>query len=168
VSGVVSGTLTGAGPGYYVTLTITSPVGNVVFSDSVVVAAKGAFSDTFYAGVTNLWTSGTYTVKVSYGSLSATSTFSYAPITTVSVTATSTVVSTLISTTTSVSPTTITVSGQGSTVTQTQTQTQTTTVTQSASGLPAWGYAALVVLLLVGLAVGYVARNMIGNRSAAR
>jgi hypothetical protein len=45
-----------------------------------------------------------------------------------------------------------TVTGSASTVTNTATS----TVTQTTSAIPAWAYGAMVVLLLVGLAIGYV------------
>ena len=171
-SGVISGKLTGATAGYMVTLTITSPAGTLVFSGTAETTSSGSFNDTFYPGVNNLWVSGTYTVKASYETLSATSTFSYTPVT--AVTSTATVVSTVTSPTTITSVTSVTgpastvttsVTGPASTVIQTQTQTQTTTVTKS-SGLAGWVYAVIIVMLLVGIAVGYVARNMTeANRS---
>jgi hypothetical protein len=164
-----------------VTLQITNPTGAIVFADSVITTSSGAFNDTFHPGTSALWVSGTYTVKVTYGTLSSTTTFSYAPASGVTTTVTNT----------TTSPTTITatstVTGQGSTTTVTQpagttTVTQpagTTTVTQpagtttvtsvvttttssSSSSVPDWVYAAMVVLLILGLVIGYV---LAGSRS---
>lgn len=63
--------------------------------------------------------------------------------------ATTTTTSTV--TTTMTVPTTIT----GPTSTATATQTVTLTTTQSSSSVPTWAYATMVVLLIVGLVVGY-------------
>ncbi len=158
-----------------VTLQITNPAGTLVFADSVETTANGSFNDTFHPGVNNLWVSGTYTVKAIYGSLSASSTFSY--VTVLAVTSTATVVSTVTTPTTVTSTAITSVTGPGSTSTvtqfqtQTQTQTQTSTVTKSSGGIPDWVYAVIIVLLLVGIAVGYVARNMMDankNRPATQ
>ena len=78
-TGTISGTLTGATYGYLVTLTITNPAGAVVFADRATVASNGTFNDTFHPGVNSLWVSGTYSVKATYGSFHANSTFSYTP-----------------------------------------------------------------------------------------
>jgi len=158
-----------------VTLQITNPAGTLVFADSVETTANGSFNDTFHPGVNNLWVSGTYTVKAIYGSLSASSTFSY--VTVLAVTSTATVVSTVTTPTTVTSTSITSVTGPGSTSTvtqfqtQTQTQTQTSTVTNSSGGIPGWVYAVIIILLLVGIAVGYVARNMMDankNRPATQ
>jgi hypothetical protein len=45
------------------------------------------------------------------------------------------------------------------TSTQTPTQTATSTVTQTTSTTPGWAYAAMIVLLLIGLAIGYVVKR---------
>jgi len=37
--------------------------------------------------------------------------------------------------------------------------TATTTVTQTTSAVPGWAYGAMVVLLLIGLAIGYVVKR---------
>jgi len=143
-TGTISGTLTGATYGYLVTVTITNPAGVVVFADSATVASNGAYNDTFHPGVNNLWVSGTYSVKATYGSFHANSTFSYTPA--------SAVTSTVISTTTL--PTTIT-----SVATSVSTTTATVTSTgsgSSSSGVPTWAYAAMVVLLIIGVAIGYL------------
>jgi hypothetical protein len=48
-----------------------------------------------------------------------------------------------------------TVTGPGSTVTNTATS----TVTQTTSSIPGWSYAVMAVLLLVGLAIGFVVKR---------
>ncbi len=50
-----------------------------------------------------------------------------------------------------------TVTGPGTTATTTHTVTSTTT--QSSSSVPAWAYAAMIVLLIAGLAVGYIIKR---------
>jgi hypothetical protein len=156
-NGVISGVLTGASYGYMVTLTVTSPAGTVVFADSVTVGANGAYNDTFHPGVSNLWVSGTYSVKASYGSFHANSTFSYTPASAVTTTVTST----------TISPTTIT-SVATSTLVSTTTATVTSTGTNtSSSSVPSWAYAAMVVLLILGLVIGYVVAGSRSRTSAA-
>jgi protein-S-isoprenylcysteine O-methyltransferase Ste14 len=44
-------------------------------------------------------------------------------------------------------------------VTSTATQTATSTVTQTNSTTPGWAYGVMVVLLLAGLAIGYVVKR---------
>lgn len=62
-------------------------------------------------------------------------------------------------TTTQTTTTTVTqpVTGPGTTVTTTRNVTS--TVTQDTSSVPTWAYATMVVLLIVGLAVGYIVRR---------
>ena len=140
-----------------VTLTVTSPAGTVVFADSVTVGANGAYNDTFHPGVSNLWVSGTYSVKASYGPFHANSTFSYTPASAVTTTVTST----------TISPTTIT-SVATSTLVSTTTATVTSTGTNtSSSSVPSWAYAAMVVLLILGLVIGYVVAGSRSRTSAA-
>jgi hypothetical protein len=159
-----------------VTLQITNPAGALVFADSVTTTSSGSYNDTFHPGTSILWVSGTYTVKASYGTLSSTATFTYAPAS--GVTSTTTLTSTLTSPTTLT--VTSTVSGQGSTVTQTQTQTQTvggtgvtqtvtsvSTTTTGSSSVPDWVYGAMVVLLILGLVVGYLVAGSRGRKPAA-
>ncbi len=156
-SGVISGTLTGGSTGFLVTLSVTNPAGAVVFATTAGVGSNASYSATFTPGGSSLWVSGTYTVTASYGSFKASSTFSYSP---------SSAASTVVSTVTTTSPTTVTVTGSGNGQGSTVTTTQTTTVTTSSGSIPSWVYAVIVVLLLVGLAVGYMARNLMSaNRN---
>jgi len=53
--------------------------------------------------------------------------------------------------------TTQTVTGPGTTATTTQTVTSTTT--QNTSSVPAWAYATMAVLIIVGLAIGYIVKR---------
>ncbi len=70
-----------------------------------------------------------------------------------------------------------TVTGATSTVTNTQTvtgpastvtNTSTSTVTQTTSTIPSWAYGVMLVLLILGLAFGYVVKNLVPNRPAVR
>jgi cobalamin biosynthesis Mg chelatase CobN len=63
--------------------------------------------------------------------------------------------STVINTQTTTNTVTQTVTGPASTVTNTATS----TVTQTTSAIPGWAYGVMVVLLLVGLAIGYVVKR---------
>jgi len=63
--------------------------------------------------------------------------------------------STVTNTQTTTNTVTQTVTGPGSTVTNTATS----TVTQTTSAIPGWAYGVMVVLLLVGLAIGYVVKR---------
>ena len=63
--------------------------------------------------------------------------------------------------TTTVPPTTLT-------HTQTTTQTATSTVTQKTSSIPGWAYGVMAVLLILGLAIGYVVKNLVPNRPAVK
>ncbi len=166
--GVISGSVSGGASGT-VTLSITNPAGRVVFSDIVALSSSGTFTDTFQPTVNNLWMSGTYIVEASFRTLIATASFSYS--TAGAITSTTTVVSTVTSPTTVTS--TFSVSGQSTTITQTATQTvtQTSTVTGPSSGIPDWEYAAIVVLLVVCFAVGFMAKDFAEanrNRPATR
>jgi hypothetical protein len=76
--------------------------------------------------------------------------------------------STVTGPTTTVSGPTSTVTGPTTTLTSTATttaapvtftNTSTSTVTQTTSAIPGWAYAAMVVLLLIGLAIGYVVKR---------
>jgi cobalamin biosynthesis Mg chelatase CobN len=65
-------------------------------------------------------------------------------------------------TTTLAVPTTITGPTEtitGPTSTTATTQTVTSTTSQSSSSVPTWAYATMVVLLIVGVAVGYVVKR---------
>jgi hypothetical protein len=76
-NGSISGQVTGGASGGTVTLSITNPSGDLVFSDAVSLSSGGSFNDTFHPGVNSLWASGSYAVKASWSTLSATSAFSY-------------------------------------------------------------------------------------------
>jgi chitinase len=188
--GVISGAITGGASGS-VTLSITNPAGSIVFSDIVPLASNGSFNDTFHPKVGSLWASGTYIVEASYGTLIATASFSYSVA--AAVTATTTVVSTVTSPTTLTATSTVTAppntvtstqtatqtstqtttqtATQTATHTSTQTMTETSTVKSSSGGIPDWEYAAIVVLLIVCVAIGFLARNLLEanrNRPATR
>ncbi len=168
-TGTISGQLTGGTLGFMVTLTITNPAGSLVFANSVETVSNGSFNDTFNPGVNSLWVSGAYTVKASYGTLSSTSTFSYSPAT--AMTTTTTVVSTVTSPLTITATTSVTGTGITATQTQTQTVTQTSTVTGASSVIPDWVYGVIIALLLLGIALGFMARNLLDankNRPATR
>ena len=147
-----------------VTLQVTNPANVLVYAQSVTTTTNGAFNVTVYPGASNLWIAGTYTVKASYGTLSATSKFTYAPTTTVLTTTTqlSTVTSptTMTQLSTVMSPTTVTVSSTqtvtGPTSVLTSTQTIVSTMTQTTSSVPSWAYGAMIALLIIGLALGYL------------
>jgi protein-S-isoprenylcysteine O-methyltransferase Ste14 len=53
----------------------------------------------------------------------------------------------------------VTSTAPASTLTSTATQISTSTVTQTNSAIPSWAYAAMAILLLAGLAVGYVVKR---------
>jgi hypothetical protein len=194
--GFISGKVVGVASGSQIQLSITNPLGNVIFTGTVAVQVNGTFSDTFQTGGGSAWVAGTYAVTATYGTTSpinTSSTFYYTS-TTLTTTATTTVVSTVVSPTTVTSttsltgqvttvtqPTTTTVTQSGtntvtqtSTHTQTQTQTetqtltQTSTVTNSSGGVPGWAYGVMVVLLIVGLAVGYVVAGSMSRRPAVK
>jgi trimeric autotransporter adhesin len=80
-SGVVSGTmLTISGTttaSTAVGLQINNPNGLAVFSDNVLSSATGAFTDTFTAGGTSAWITGTYIVSATVNSQTGTASFSY-------------------------------------------------------------------------------------------
>jgi hypothetical protein len=40
-------------------------------------------------------------------------------------------------------------------------------VTQTTSSIPGWAYAVMAVLLILGLAIGYVVKNVVASRPAA-
>ena len=101
-----------------------------------------------------------------------------APPTTKTVTSTQSVVSTesVTSTQSVTGPTTTTTATTTAVVTSTQTSTatappstvtSTSTVTQTTSSIPGWAYAVMAVLLILGLAIGYVVKNVVASRPAA-
>lgn len=70
----ISGTTTAsAGVG----LKVTNPSGSTVFVDNVAADSSGAFTDSFAAGGTSNWVTGTYTATATVSSVSASATFSY-------------------------------------------------------------------------------------------
>ncbi|MGA2664358.1 MAG: hypothetical protein ABSF83_05385 [Nitrososphaerales archaeon] len=73
-------------------------------------------------------------------------------------TTTTTTTATTIATTTAPGST-VTSTAPASTLTSTATQISTSTVTQTNSAIPSWAYAAMAILLLAGLAVGYVVKR---------
>ena len=172
-NGAISGSVKGTSPSGTVTLHVYNPSGQLVFSDSRPLSSGGTYNDTFHAGVSGLWTTGTYTVTATWNTLVATSTFAYTAAAPASATTTVTTTNTV---TTTLPPTTVTTTAPGSgsaTVTSTVTTTApgsgstvtttaTTTVTSSGS-VPGWVYAAIILLLIVGLVVGYLARSMMGR-----
>ena len=83
-------------------------------------------------------------------------------VSTVTATSTTTAVSTSTATITSVAPPTIstaTITAPGTTSTSTMTSTEVSTNVQTTSTVPGWAYAAMGVLLVGGMAVGFVARR---------
>jgi hypothetical protein len=110
-------------------------------------------------------TTTTTTLPVTTTTTSATTKTVTGPGTTSTVTTTQTVTgpaSTTTSTvTTTAPPTTVTSTAPPSTRTSTQTTTQTaiSTVTQTTSTTPGWAYGAMVLLLLIGLAIGYIVKR---------
>jgi hypothetical protein len=76
---------------------------------------------------------------------------------TTTVTQTVTITTTLPITTTATSTATQTVTAPGTTLSSTQTVTSTTT--QTSSSVPTWAYATMAVLLIAGLAVGYIIKR---------
>lgn len=153
--GVISGKVTGGAPGATVQLSVSDPLGYSVFTGSVPLQANGSFTDTFQTGSGSLWVAGTYAITATYGTTSlinTSSTFYYTS-TTLTTTATATIVSTV------TVPTTITLTTSSSGQVATVTQTATSTVTQTTSAIPDWAYGLMVVLLLAGLAIGYVVKR---------
>lgn len=130
-------------------MTIVSPSNHTVFSDTIPVQSGGSFSVPFlaYGSVASLWTSGTYKVTATWTTLTATSQFSYTPPPTPT-TSTSTVTTTL----------------SGPATTQTVTTVSTSTITSTS--VPAWAYGIMIILLVIGFAVGYVLKGPIAHRPA--
>jgi hypothetical protein len=122
----------------------------------------GPLTSTTTTFTTTASATGTNTITVSS---TVTQTSIHTLTTTVPTTTTQTVtgpVSIVTSTaTTTAPPTTVTSTAPPSTRTSTQTTTQTatTTVMQKTSSIPGWAYGVMVLLLLIGLAIGYVVKR---------
>lgn len=172
--GAANGTISGGVAGGFfqgasAALQIESPSGKQVFSDSVPLSASGSFKDNFTAGSSAQWTKGVYSLSATAEGVTATCQFSYSPVPT---TATSSSVSSV--STASGPGTTVTVTASPVTTTETIPATtvtstggvSTTTTTITSSSVPAWAYGAMILLLIVGFAVGFVLKGPITRRPA--
>lgn len=70
----ISGTTTASAS---VGLKVTNPSGTTVFIDNVVATSGGAYTDSFAAGGTAAWVTGTYTAAATVASQTSTATFQY-------------------------------------------------------------------------------------------
>ncbi len=159
--GLVTGTISpGPGTGTAASLQITNPSGTLVFEDAVVVSATGSFNDSFTMGANSNWVAGTYTLTASWSPsisvtpITATAQFTYTPSSTSSTATTTATPATVTQTITTTATLPVT-----TTTTSTATQTVISTTTQTSSSVPSWAYAAMVVLLIAGLAVGYMIKR---------
>jgi len=168
---------------------VVNPYGTVVFTDTVTVASGVKVSANFTTDASPYytWVGGTYTVKASWSisgtAYSGTSQFTFsgpsaAPLTTTTtptVTVTSTAPpKTVTSSAPPVTQTTTAVSIQSVLSTQSVTSTytapastivSTSMVTTTTSVVPDWSYGVMVVLLLLGLAIGYVVKRPSAKQS---
>ena len=145
---------------------VTGAAGSVT-STSTSTSSSASTSTTSTASTTTITVPVT-TTMTSTAIQTATQTVTLTAPTTVTQTATSTFTQPVTTTLTTTQPTTDTVSitvtapsiAVVSTQTVTQTQSSTSTTTQTIQMFPTWGYAAILVLLIVGLAVGYLVKGM--------
>ena len=70
----ISGTTTASAA---VGIKVTNPSGTTVFIDNVVANSAGAYTDSFSAGGTSAWVTGTYTASATVASQTSTATFQY-------------------------------------------------------------------------------------------
>lgn len=164
--GTVSGTVTGRpSPGGTIELVITNPSNIAVFALAIPFPGNGTYSGVFTPGAG--WSvAGTYTLTAAYcpGNFqteatcyTAISQFSYtSPVTASTTRSTSSATPTAVTTTVT---TTVTQTKTGSSSSSsTVTSTATATAAPASSATIDWAYAMMVVLLIVGLSIGYVVK----------
>ncbi|MGA2664737.1 MAG: hypothetical protein ABSF83_07320 [Nitrososphaerales archaeon] len=143
--------------------TSTTTTGFTTTSLQVVTKTSTATTTVTQASTT-LTTTATTTAPPSTVTSTITTTSPVSSVTTTVTAPPSTVTSTAITTETTTAPpstvtSTATTTAPASTLTSTATQVSTSTVTQTTSGVPDWIYGAMAVLLLAGLAAGYVLKR---------
>ncbi len=141
---------------------------------NVAVTASGTFSYTTNVGGNSEWVSDTYVITATDSNgATGTTTFEYvvipgtttttstttAPSTTSTTTPPFTVTQTVTTTITATTSQTLTGPTTSVTNTETATQTVTSTTTQISSSVPSSAYATMAVLLIAGLAIGYVIKR---------
>jgi phospholipase C len=133
--------------------TLTSSSAVTLSSTSTLPATQTASSSQQYS--TSTVTATATTTKLSTVTQTVTAT--------VSDSSTATVTQTVTGPTTTVTGAASTVTGPGTTTTSTETMTS--TITQTASSVPSWAYATMAILLILGLAAGYMFKGRpSGNR----
>jgi cobalamin biosynthesis Mg chelatase CobN len=172
-TGTITATITPAPlAGSVVQLQVINPYSTVLFTKAVTIVSGGVVSANFTTGNPYWeWVPGTYTVSATWTAASTTvlvglAQFSYSgpptPVTSTTTTSASTTTATVTSTVQGPT-TTVTTAGPATTVTSVSTtagpvttETSTSTVTQTNSTTPTWAYGSMIVLLAIGLAIGYV------------
>jgi hypothetical protein len=158
--------------------------GGFTYTVNIVANSTGWVSGTYTLTVTSqepapmmitsqfLYTPHTVTVTTTSTSVTVTSTTTYTHVSLQTSTQTTTATVTQPPLTTTATQTTTQTTTQTSIqtttappTTQTQTLTNTSTVTNTSSVIPDWAYGAMVVLLVLGLAIGYVVKTQSAKRS---